>query len=156
MNRGHAQNIFFESAWFSTKMWMNKIDIIQQIEQISWSYWNMQKLLWLYLKKSSELKVSTSYVAWFWIKYYLKCVLIWYSANIFWESTNFKIFSANLVRRFGYFFHVCPETQDKNSSLSASSIIDFDYINHPTEILTFKFSTQIFDNIRDSWAQMSS
>ena len=32
-------------------------------------------------------------------------ILAWYFAKIFCETTNVQIFSANLVRRFGYFIH---------------------------------------------------
>ena len=34
-------------------------------------------------------------------------LLAWYFTNILCGSTNIKILSANLDRRFGYFFHLC-------------------------------------------------
>ena len=35
------------------------------------------------------------------------CVSVWYSSNIFSETMKVPKFSANLVRRFGYFLHLC-------------------------------------------------
>ena len=104
--RFETENFLWKSVTFGTENLVSCRNIWLFLQQ-------MNKLRKFCPKMSSGIEFQNSHVKTFgnW----------WYSVNIFCETSWFQIFSANLVRRFGWFLHLWYLFPKAVSKVSPSS-----------------------------------